>query len=150
LTRLELYGNHIGAEGATALGAAMQSNTTLTWLGLDGNLIGAEGGTALRVALQHNSTVINLTLGLGVDNSDCIFLCNKIAQNKLLWENQYWSPWLHKDFPDLSHTIIITTLLCNRFKENFPALPALPDHVWYLIFSFWQRINMFGLDGRYF
>jgi hypothetical protein len=56
-----------------------------------------------------------------------------------LFPYQYWLPCLHVGFPQSCHKIIMATLLCNRSMGNFPALP---DHVWYLIFSFWQRKNL--------
>ena len=53
----------IGDEGATALGEALQHNTTLRELNLEGNTIGAEGATALGLTLRHNATLTKLVLG---------------------------------------------------------------------------------------
>ena len=47
LTTLNLSGNKIGAEEATALGEALHHNTKLTTLDLSRNDSGAEGATAL-------------------------------------------------------------------------------------------------------
>jgi hypothetical protein len=91
---------------------AVQHNTTLTWLELNNNTIGAEIISAIS---------------------------NTLARNVDLFPYQYWLPCLHVGFPQSCHKIIMATLLCNRSMGNFPALP---DHVWYLIFSFWQRKNL--------
>ena len=92
--------------------------TTLTRLCLDNNNIGTED---LRT---YVSSIYNI-----------------IQHNCILFQNQYWLPCMHVDFPNPSHQIIMATLLCNRTTVNYPALP---DHVWHFIFSFWQRKIFFN------
>ena len=69
LTHLDLKHNDIGDEGAVALGKALESNTTLTYLNLSIEpvislkQIGPSGGSALARALTLNSTLKCLVLG---------------------------------------------------------------------------------------
>ncbi|KAL0225873.1 hypothetical protein P9112_013197 [Eukaryota sp. TZLM1-RC] len=62
LTKLELGNNNITSEGASALARALESNSTLTKLDLWGNNITAEGASALARALESNSTLTKLDL----------------------------------------------------------------------------------------
>jgi len=162
LRKLFLGGNTIGNKGAKALADELRYNTTLTVLCLTNNNIGDEGATALGVALQHNTTLTNLQLidnNIGVDGAMALNLAmntntvlrfldtdvdndpvgvdiqNKIERNILLYENQYWRPELHTDFPEGFHSLVATTLLCNTNMNG----AKLPDHIWFQIFGFWQR-----------
>ena len=49
----------------------------------------------------------------------------------------HWSPQAHVFCNNRFQEVIIATLLCNGDAKN--PLPALPFHVWIIIFSFWQR-----------
>ena len=59
---LDLTGNKIGPEGASALGEALKVNTVLTFLGLWLNNIGDEGAEAIAEALKVNATLTKLNL----------------------------------------------------------------------------------------
>jgi len=62
LRTLDLTGNKIGPEGASALGEALKVNTVLTFLGLWLNNIGDEGAEAIAEALKVNATLTKLNL----------------------------------------------------------------------------------------
>ena len=62
LTTLNLGMNQIGAEGAKAIGSALEKNTTLTTLNLWENNIGFEGAKAIGSALEKNTTLTTLDL----------------------------------------------------------------------------------------
>ena len=49
----------------------------------------------------------------------------------------HWSPQAHVFCNKMFQEVITATLLCNGDAKN--PLPALPFHVWIIIFSFWQR-----------
>jgi len=152
LLELYLFGNLIRIEGATAVGKALEYNTTLRVLYLGNNRIGIGGATALWKLLQHNTTLTTLDMAhshhailhmddYGIGAETRLIISNKIAENNVLFRSQYWLPHLHNSFPQQCHQIIMATLLCNRSMGNFPALP---DHVWFLIFSFWQQEIFFN------
>ena len=65
LTHLNLGGNRITKEGATALAEALKTNTVLTTLYLGGNQITNEGATALAEALKINTVLMTLNLRWG-------------------------------------------------------------------------------------
>ena len=120
---------------------ALQQNTSLRELNLDFNKIGAAGAIALGAALQHNTTLTRLCLdnnNIGTEDLRTYVssIYNIIQHNCILFQNQNWLPCMHVDFPNPCHQIIMATLLCNRTTINYPALP---DHVWHFIFSFWKR-----------
>ena len=141
LAALTLFDNNIGEEGAKALGVALQYNTALQHLNLFLTNMGSIGKTAFEVALLRNTTIRRLILP---EDSSSISCC--IAKNKELYSYQYWSTHLHVGFNMTPcHQIIMTTLLCNRSTSNYPALP---DHVWYLIFSFLQRKKLLELGSN--
>jgi len=164
LMKLNLSSNHIGFEGASALGVTLQHNTTLHTLNLFNNNIGDVGATALAEGLAGNTTLWSLCLFItnigeigmtafqaAMQNNTTIqrlileedrnpSIDKLIARNNKLHMNQYWSPCLHIGFMCPCHEMIMTTLLCNRSTGNYPALP---DHIWHLIFSFWMR-NQFA------
>jgi hypothetical protein len=120
---------------------ALQHNSTLRNLSVSFNYIGNEGASKLGLALQNNTTLTSLDL-YGNNNIGAemfVSIGNIIVQNCLLFGNQYWSPCLHVGFPKPCHQIIMATLLCNQPTVNYPALP---DHVWHFIFSFWKRDNL--------
>ena len=50
----------------------------------------------------------------------------------------HWSPQAHVFCNKMFQEVITATLLCNGGDAKNP-LPALPFHVWIIIFSFWQR-----------
>jgi hypothetical protein len=162
LTSLILYDNFIRDQGANVLALALQHNTTLTLLNLGANNIGDVGASALGMALQHNTTLTDLLLesnnitdvgGVALvvarrsritrmhvaldDNNINYFM---VTERVSIIGEEYWSSILHAVFPQMFHKSIMATLLCNRSTSNSPALP---DHVWYLIFSFWQRKNYY-------
>ena len=56
LTKIDLWGNKIGVEGAKAIGEALKVNTSLTKINLRYNNIGDEGGKAIREALKVNTS----------------------------------------------------------------------------------------------
>ena len=62
LTSLNLEWNEIGAEGAKAIGDALQINSVLTELNLYRNEIGDEGAKAIGAALHVNSALTSLNL----------------------------------------------------------------------------------------
>ncbi len=66
LTKLDLWGNGIGDEGAQAIADVLETNTTLTKLDLTDIQIGAEGAQAIVGVLKTNTTLNELHLG---DNS---------------------------------------------------------------------------------
>ena len=49
----------------------------------------------------------------------------------------HWSPQANVFFNNTCQEVITATLLCNGDAKK--PLPALPFHVWIIIFSFWQR-----------
>ena len=51
----------------------------------------------------------------------------------------HWSPQAHVFFNNMFQEVITATLLCNGVWNEFYSNPALPFHVWIIIFSFWQR-----------
>ena len=119
---------------------ALQHNITLVSLELGYNSIDDEGATALGVALQHNTTLTHLPLWKNpIGNAMLASISNALDRNKLTFFNQYWSPCLHVDFPQQCHELIIASLLSNRSTDS---CPALPDHVWHLIYSFFMRKNL--------
>ena len=59
---LDLIGNGIGDEGATAIANALEFNSTLEELLFDDNIIGVGGATAIAEALKTNSTLQDLSL----------------------------------------------------------------------------------------
>jgi hypothetical protein len=54
--------NSIGAEGAVAIGAALQHNTSLRKLDLGNNDIGDDGAVSIGTGLQHNTSLHTLIL----------------------------------------------------------------------------------------
>jgi hypothetical protein len=162
LTKLILYNNFIRDQGAMALALALQHNTTLTLLNLGANNIGVDGASALGVALQHNTTLTSLNLErnnitdvggvalvvarrsritpMFIDFSENDISFDRVFNMASKTGEQHWSPSLHVGFPQMFHKSIMATLLCNRSTSTSPALP---DHVWHLIFSFWQRKNYY-------
>uniref|UniRef100_A0A7S4V1E0 WPP domain-containing protein n=2 Tax=Guillardia theta TaxID=55529 RepID=A0A7S4V1E0_GUITH len=62
LTRLVLDGNHLGDVGATALGAMLSRNQSLSLLSLCDNWIGPEGSTALAEGMKGNEGIETLRL----------------------------------------------------------------------------------------
>jgi len=162
LTSLILYDNFIRDQGANVLALALQHNTTLTLLNLGANNIGDVGASALGMALQHNTTLTSLNLErnnitdvggvalvvarrsritpMFIDFSENDISFDRVFNMASKTGEQHWSPSLHVGFPQMFHKSIMATLLCNRSTSNSPALP---DHVWHLIFSFWQRKNYY-------
>ena len=145
LTTLDLNRKLIGDKGATALGVALHHNTTLTTLFLRHNNIGDEGATALGVALHHNTTLTTLllfqnsignkvarALDVALQRNEDIFSKKKKKKNSKM----FWTPCLHQHFPLSCRNIVLTTLLNNGPTST---CSALPEHVWWYIFSFWQR-----------
>ena len=57
LRELDLRSNDIGHKGASALAESLQTNTALTKLGLRYNQIGHDGAAALAEVLQNNTTI---------------------------------------------------------------------------------------------
>jgi hypothetical protein len=70
LRTLDLTGNKIGPEGASALGEALKVNTVLTFLGLWLNNIGDEGAEAIAEALKVNATLTKLNLECNYNMGD--------------------------------------------------------------------------------
>ena len=62
LTLLDVSGNAFGDAGATALGAALKTNRSLTSLRMDHNGTGADGLKAIQMALNGNKKVVDLPL----------------------------------------------------------------------------------------
>ena len=62
LTKINLYYNNIGDEGAKAIGEALKVNTSLTEINLNGNKIGVEGGKAIGEALKVNTSLTEIDL----------------------------------------------------------------------------------------
>jgi len=54
LTKINLFNNNIGAEGAKYVAEALKVNTSLTKINLNRNNIGAEGERLLREAWKHS------------------------------------------------------------------------------------------------
>jgi Ran GTPase-activating protein (RanGAP) involved in mRNA processing and transport len=77
-----------GARGAAALGDALRSNSTLTYLYLPDNIdSGAEGAVALAGALSVNETLTTLILdGCGVGDEGAAAFGQALAANKALKE----------------------------------------------------------------
>ena len=140
---LNCYLNDISDKGATAFARALHENTTLTKLDVHDNIIGEEGLTAFDTVLQTNTTLTILTL----DDHECdpdffyfpIFgeINMKIERNMHLYNNTYWHPYLHNDFPPCSYHLFLTCLLCNA--DVVSPLPILPFCVWKQVFSFFSR-----------
>ena len=64
LTKLELWKNNIGDDGAKAIAEALKVNAVLTHLDLDSNHIGVDGAKAIAEALKGNAVLTNL---IGLD-----------------------------------------------------------------------------------
>ena len=58
LSDLNLAGNNIGYEGATAIAKALETNTTLSNLNLVSNNIGDEGATAIAKSIGNKYYII--------------------------------------------------------------------------------------------
>ncbi len=105
-----MFNNRIGAAGATALAAALQTNTTLTSMYLDDNGIGAAGATALATALQTNTTLTELNLDDNdVGNAGATALATALQTNTMLTS-------LSLRFNDIGNagaTALATTLQTN-------------------------------------
>lgn len=54
---INFWNKQIGAEGAKALAAALEQNTTLSLLYLENNQIGDKGAKAIAKALEQNTTL---------------------------------------------------------------------------------------------
>jgi len=139
LTVLNLDRCNIMSIGGSAFGAAVQHNTALKVLYLSGNNIGAEGATALASALNRNTTLQVLDLHDNGIFEVGVVIQSKIAHNNLLYENQFWRPALHADFPGGFESVLLTTLLCNNSMNE----AKLPAHIWHQIFGFWPRNTNF-------
>jgi Ran GTPase-activating protein (RanGAP) involved in mRNA processing and transport len=62
LTKLSLWGNNIGSDGAKAIAEALKVNAVVTTLDLGRNKIGDEGAKAIAEALKVNAVVTTLYL----------------------------------------------------------------------------------------
>jgi Ran GTPase-activating protein (RanGAP) involved in mRNA processing and transport len=62
VTGINIYGNQIGAEGASALADALKMNSSVTNINLDDNAIGDEGASVLADALKVNTSVTDISL----------------------------------------------------------------------------------------
>merc|ERR1711964_734145 len=60
VTTLELEANHIEAEGAASIAAALRSNTTVTEVNLGGNNIGPEGRASVAALCARNRELVVL------------------------------------------------------------------------------------------
>jgi hypothetical protein len=63
LTSIDVYSNHIGDEGASALADALKVNKSVMAIYLGDNGIGAEGASALADALKVNTSFTKIFLG---------------------------------------------------------------------------------------
>ena len=59
-----------------------------------------------------------------------------MGRNTIIWENTYWTPYLHMDFN--CHNVVMATLLCNDEINDNDFRMKLPMLLWVQIFSFWQ------------
>ena len=78
LQNLNLYGNHLGAEGAKVLAKAVESNTTLTNLHLARTGLEADAARSLGEMLELNGVLTNLNLR---DNALGDEACNWLAES---------------------------------------------------------------------
>ena len=62
LTKIDLYGNAFGVEGAKAIGEALKVNTSLIEIILLGNYMDAEGAKAIGEALKVNTSLTKIDL----------------------------------------------------------------------------------------
>ncbi|AIK95649.1 hypothetical protein [Candidatus Odyssella acanthamoebae] len=94
--------NQIGDTGGTALGEALKTNTTLTFLDLGNkdwgkNKIGNRGGTALGEALKINTTLTYLDLGDNkISNSGVVALGEALKTNTTLTSLDLYGNYIGK------------------------------------------------------
>jgi Ran GTPase-activating protein (RanGAP) involved in mRNA processing and transport len=85
VTSIDLSCNEISDEGASALADALKVNTSLTNIDLCYNKIGDEGASALANALKVNTSVTEINLGNNeIDASHRAKVDKLIARNKCL------------------------------------------------------------------
>ncbi|KAL0209209.1 hypothetical protein P9112_011796 [Eukaryota sp. TZLM1-RC] len=82
LTTLNLGGNNITSEGASALARALERNSTLTTLNLISSNITSKGARALARALERNSTLTTLYLGRNNISNSTASKLQQIASNR--------------------------------------------------------------------
>jgi hypothetical protein len=132
---LNLGRNWLRDPGVSLIAGALTENTALQHLQLEENDVYKKGVSAINQMLQQNTTL--QTLRLKIDyNFDGINA--SLLRNRWLFQNEYWHIGVKgglADFGDV-HEFIMTTLLCNRTTGGPPALPM---HLWIMIFSFWRR-----------
>jgi len=155
LTFLDLSDNNFGEdEVLIAIANLLKHNVTLRQLILRSNQIDNDGAQTLSKAFPQNTTLTALSLEwetINQENSDHLQNCVKI--NRILFTNEFWIPILHDSFSKNFHKIVCASLLCNSANPsmNDPENPsadnpttqryALPDLIWWQIFSFLQRKN---------
>ena len=91
LTKLDLWGNGIGDEGAQAIADVLEINTTLTKLDLTDIQIGAEGAQAIVGVLKTNTTLNELHLGdNNIGDEGAKKLADVLETNTTLTELHLW------------------------------------------------------------
>ena len=140
LTSLDLWENKIGVNGAMALATALKVNTTLTFLDLNGNNIGESGAPSLATALLVNTTLRSLEIRNNSfgDDGTTRTIDRMVKRNVDLYDAMFWQAVRHGDFPRGMHDLIVTTLLCNKAVGE-KKIPRLPLVVWDQVFSFYRR-----------
>lgn len=153
LTFLDLSDNNFGEdEVLIAIANLLKHNVTLRQLILRSIQIDDNGAQALLTAFPQNTTLTSLTLEC-MNREYLVHLQNCIVMNNILYQNTCWTPVLHDSFSKNFHKIVCASLLCNSANPymNDPENPsadnpttqryALPDLIWWQIFSFLQRKN---------
>ncbi len=155
LTFLDLSENNIGeGEVLNAIANLLRHNVTLRQLILRSNQIDNNGAQTLSKAFPQNTTLTVLSLEWETINQEnSVHLQNCVKINRILFTNEFWSPNLHNSFSKNFHKIVCASLLCNSANPSMndpknasadnskPQLYALPDLIWWQIFSFLQRKN---------
>lgn len=139
LDTLKLLFNNISTIGLNFLANSLLYNTTLSSLDIGANINYPRSESIREFArtLTTNKTLMELkitTLNNNNNNENCISIRNGLDRNKVLWENHFWTPLLHKSFT--CHRIVLVSLVCNEYFSL-----RLPVSVWEYIFSFIKRKN---------
>jgi hypothetical protein len=101
--------------------------------------IGQNGIVSIIKILESTQITTLYINGNGVTDDQKLIIRNILSINREKYASQFWSPWRHISFvneDDSSHEMVLTSLLCGSVFST-----RLPFHIWFYIFSFWQRKN---------
>jgi len=134
---------------ASFLYKVLSTNTTLLSITIDKLSLTPNGINCILSGLDRNKKLLDFRYSsLSILNPYESRINGFLARNKLLRDNEFWSPYIHIDFLKFDrysqfdtnqkcNDVIITSLLCNTSRES--KLLTLPIEIMFYIFSFFQR-----------